>query len=63
VRLQEVEREFLAASQNALREQGLERELLAARTEIAANDYPRLKAERDFCIPIRWLNSRPTIRC
>src|SRR5262245_57414531 len=28
--------------------EALERELLAARTEIAANDYPQLKAERDF---------------
>jgi hypothetical protein len=36
------------ATQYALRVQELERELLAARTEIAANDYPRLKAERDF---------------
>src|SRR5262249_62049280 len=49
LRVQELEREFLAAAdQNALRVQELERELLAARTEIAANDYPRLKAERDF---------------
>jgi hypothetical protein len=36
------------ATQNSLRVQELERELLAAQTEIAANDYPRLKAERDF---------------
>ena len=49
LRVQELERELrAAATQNALQVQELERELLAARTEIAANDYPRLKAERDF---------------
>jgi len=37
-----------AATEYALRGQELERELLAARTEIATNDYPRLEAERAF---------------
>ena len=49
LRVQELEQELLAVgTQNALRVQELEQEILAARTEIAANDYPRLKAERDF---------------
>src|SRR5262249_55026076 len=37
-----------SATNHALRGQELERELLALRTEIATNDYPRLEAEHTF---------------
>ena len=49
VEAQKLERELTeAATKRSLRVQELEQELLAARTEIATIDYPRLEAERAF---------------